>query len=174
MRALAAFLPVLLIAAEAPVPGTILVEPATGDVSAATAQIFAEAVQGALTDATFLPIRPPGQGRYTARLRVSREERGLVASSEPRWDSASTLGSWGAALSVRLPSRKPQMRALYATRLDIAIVPRGGGDPVWTGKALTVQVEATRNDSPAVLAAKLARGVMGRFPAQSDELAAIP
>ncbi|SOB87504.1 hypothetical protein SAMN06297144_2636 [Sphingomonas guangdongensis] len=173
MRALAALLP-LLLAAQAPVPGTVSVEPATGDVSGATAQIFAEAVQGALTDVQFLPIRPPGQGRYTARLRVSREARGQVASSEPRWDSSGGLGSWGAALSVRLPSRKPQMRMLYATRLDIAIVPRGGGQPVWTGKALTVQVEATRNDSPAALAAKLARGVMGRFPAQSDEVAAIP
>jgi hypothetical protein len=171
---LVALLPVLLIAAEAPVPGTISVEPATGDVSAATAQVFAEAMQGALTDASFLPIRPPGRGRYTAQLRVSREDRGEVASTEPRWDSASTLGNWGASVSVRLPSRKPQMRALYATRLDVTIVPRGGGAPVWTGKALTVQVEATRNDSPPVLAAKLARGVMSRFPAQSDEVAAIP
>jgi hypothetical protein len=173
VRPLVALLP-LLLATQAPVPGTISVEPATGDVSAVTAQVFAEAMQGALTDANFLPIRPPGQGRYTAKLRVSREDRGQVASTEPRWSSSGGLGSWGAALSVRLPSRKPQMRGLYATRLDVTIVPRGGGTPVWTGRALTVQVEETRNDSPPILAAKLARGVMGRFPAQSDEVAAIP
>ena len=88
MKVIVALVCALLLTAQAPPPGTVTIEPAIGDVSDATARVFTEAVQDALTDARFVPVRPPGRGRYTARLRVTREERGLVASTEPRWRSS--------------------------------------------------------------------------------------
>lgn len=155
-------------------PGTITVEPVAGASTPAEGQVFVEAVANALAEADFTPLPSAGKGRYIARITVTRSARGLVSSDAPKKGASGSVGNWGAAIGVMLPSDKSQLRALIVTRLEVRIFRRDGQALVWSGRALTVQTQGSRGDAVGVLAKKLANTVIRHFPEQSSEPASVP
>lgn len=158
---------------QAVTPGTITVEVIDGS-TAPEDQVFAEAVANALADADFTPLPTAGRGRYIARITVMRTARGVVSANAPKQGVSTGVGNWGAAIGVALPSDKSQLRSLIVTQLEVRIVRRDGNAAAWSGRALTVQAQGSRGDAVPVLATKLARAVIGHFPEQSNEPAAVP
>lgn len=156
-------------------PGTITVEPLPDDAaSPAARQLFAEAVESALNDASFLALPANNRGRYLARMKLSRRAEGSVAVDATEAGADGNVGNWGARLAVTLPSSKRQMRTLIVTQLDVQILRRDGMQPVWTGRALTVKPQGTPEDAPAVIAKKLANAVMRVFPQQMADPVSVP
>jgi len=160
---------------DAVTPGTITVEPIADEaVSPEAKQLFADAVERALVDASFLALPADNPGRYVARMKISRRAQGSVAVNDAEPPAAGNVGNWGARLRVTLPSGKRQMRDLIVTELEIEILRRGVMRPVWSGRALTVKPEGTPGDAPAALAKKLADAVMRIFPQQAAEPVSVP
>lgn len=156
-------------------PGTITVEPLPDDAASPEArQRFAEAVERALVDREFLALPAGNRGRYIARMKLSRRAEGSVAVNAAEPGADSSLGNWGAALRVTMPSGKQQIRSLVVTEFAIEILRRDEMRPVWSGRALTVKPQGTPEDTPAVLAKKLADAVMRVFPQQMEGPVSVP
>jgi hypothetical protein len=181
MRILTILAAMLATAAQAPgpqdgaalTPGTITVELAAGQGDPpAAAQLFVDAVSDALTDAHFLILPGVGHGRYIARVAVTRQARGSVASEAGGGSGGLTMS--GARLGVELPSSKTQLAGLVVTRLDVRIVRRDIDQTVWSGSASTAQVEGTPAGALPVVAGKLADALIRRFPEKFDGPIAIP
>lgn len=154
-------------------PGTVVVEAPT-DLPPAEGDVFADAVTQALAGADFQPLPSPGHSRYVARFTVVRTERGAVNTRIAPDRARGAAGNWGATVAVPLASGKTSLRALVATELRIEISRRGDPAVLWSGRALTVQAEGSAGDAPAAIAPKLAHAIIGQFPAQSAEPAAVP
>lgn len=177
----AAMLAAMTLAASAPAaqdavaPGTVTVEPLPDEAASPEARrLFAEAVERALVDREFLALPAGNRGRYVARMKLSRRAEGSVAVNAAEPGADGSVGNWGAALSVALPSNKRQMRSLVVTELEIEILRRDGMQPVWSGRALTVKPQGTPSDAPGTLARKLAEAVMRVFPEQMAEPVSVP
>ncbi|QDX25384.1 hypothetical protein FPZ54_04665 [Sphingomonas suaedae] len=156
-------------------PGTVTVEAAADDATpAAIRSVFADAVEQALLDARFTALPGQARGRYIARISVTRAERGAVASNGAEQGSRSSVGNWGGAFGVTLPSDKRQLRGLIVTQLTVELVARADMQPVWRGSALTAQAEGTKADAPAALAAKLAPAIIRAFPTRLAEPVSVP
>lgn len=156
-------------------PGTVTVDPLPDEAGSPEARrLFAEAVESALNDANFLALPAGNRGRYVARMKLSRRAEGSVAvdAAEPGADSS--VGNWGAALRVTMPSGKQQIRPLVVTELEIELLRRDGMQRVWNGRALTVKPQGTPGDTPAALAKKLADAAMRAFPQQMPDPASVP
>lgn len=164
------------VAADAPLrAGTVNVAPLPSDAGPIeTRHEIVGAVKQALIDADFIVLPPPGQGRYTATVKVARATRGAVASNsrEPRADALA--GNWGVGLNVAMPSNKRQLRGLVVTELTIELTRRGETVPAWTGRASTAQLAGTPADAPDALARKLASAVLRQFPEGSGEGISVP
>lgn len=163
--------------AEAPAltPGTVTVEAAADDATpAAIRSVFAGAVEQALLDARFTALPAQARGRYIARISISRAARGAVASNAPEQGSSGSVGNWGGAFGVTLPSDKRQLRGLIVTQLTVELVTRADMQPVWRASALTAQAEGTKADAPAALAAKLAPAIIRAFPTSLAEPVSVP
>ncbi|RHW17378.1 hypothetical protein D1610_10410 [Sphingomonas gilva] len=175
--AFAAFasIPATAPAQDAVAPGTITVEPLPEEAaSPETRRLFAEAVERALVDREFLALPGDNRGRYVARMTVSRRAEGEVAVDAAEAPADGDVGNWGASLRVAMPSGKRQMRPLVVTELGIEILRRDGMQPVWRGRALTVQPQGTPGDAPAALAKKLAGAAMRVFPEQMEGAVSAP
>lgn len=160
---------------EAPTPGTVTVQLADADtLPPELRQPLVEGVQRALAEANFMALPTPGHSRYIARVTVSRHLRGLAEANAEEAAPATSLGNWGARLRVTLPSDKTQTRGLVVTELALALVLRRTGRTVWSGTALTAEVEGTRAGAPEAVAYKLARALIGRFPATLAEPISVP
>lgn len=156
--------------AQGPVePGTIVIE--GNDAEAETQSPFVDAVEAALLDAQFLTLPNRGASRYLARVAVTRTSRGQVTAGQ-RDPARARAGNWG--LSVTLPSDKGKLRDLIATELDVTIVARKDGQPVWRGRAVTVQAEGSPENADATVATKLAGALFRRFPQSAEEPIAVP
>ncbi|HVJ00041.1 MAG TPA: hypothetical protein VM657_13335 [Sphingomonas sp.] len=154
-----------------PTPGTITV--ALPDDSPPS-HAFAEAIERALPAAGFLVLPAPSKSRYVARFTVERHARGLAAADTPETASSVETGNWTARLRATLPSDKTGIHGLVVTELRIDILPRDAAWPVWSGSAMTVQVETTPDDAPAALARKLAEPLIRRFPAPARGPISVP
>lgn len=130
---------------------------------------FAQAVGDALTDAQFLILPGEGHGRYIARVTVSQQARGTVAS---RGRSGGAVVGGGVA-SVSL-GHTSQLSGLVVTRLEISLVERSDGHVAWSGSASTAQITGSPAGATAAVATKLAKAVIGRFPQPMDEPIAVP
>jgi hypothetical protein len=160
---------------KAPTPGTVTVQLADADtLPPELRQSLVEGVQRALAEANFMALPTPGHSRYVARATVTRRSRGLAEADADEAAPASNLGNWGARLRVTLPSDKTQTRGLFLTELDLAIVLRRTGRTVWSGSAITAEVDGTREGAPEAVAYKLARALIGRFPATLAEPISVP
>ncbi|MFL9839400.1 hypothetical protein ABS767_00370 [Sphingomonas sp. ST-64] len=156
-------------------PGTVTVEAAEGDAAPAPVRsVFADAIEQALLDARFTALPGQARGRYIARFAITRAARGAVASNGPEQGARGSVGNWGGAFGVTLPSDKRQLRGLIVTQLTIELVARADLQPVWRGSALTAQAEGTKADAPAALAAKLAPAILRAFPASLAEPVSVP
>jgi len=156
-------------------PGTVTVEAAADDATPAAIRAgFAEAVEQALLDARFIALPVQARGRYIARFSIARAERGAVASDGPEQGARGSVGNWGGAFGVTLPSDKRQLRGLIVTQLTVELVARTDMQAVWRGSALTAQAEGTKADAPAALAAKLAPAIVRAFPASLAVPVSVP
>lgn len=156
-------------------PGTVSLQPLAKEQGPAeTRRIIEDEVQRALMDANFIALPAGGQGRYTARVTMTRVQRGTITSTAKPARASGGLGNWGGGLAVSMPTRKAQLRALILSELTIELVRRGETTPAWTGRATTAQAEGTEADTPANLARKLASVVLRQFPAQSDGAVSVP
>lgn len=156
-------------------PGTVAIEPGSDPAIPASAkQVFADAVERALSDARFTALPATSRSRYIARVKVTRTARGAVTSKAKEPGPAAAVGNWGAAIGVTMPSNKQQLRGLIVTELEVELVLRDGMQPVWRGRAVTAQAEGTRADAPAALAPKLAGAAVRSFPAEQPEPISIP
>lgn len=161
--------------AEPLAPGTIAVEPPPAEMGPpAVRRAFADAVERALFEARFTALPATSRSRYIARIKLTRTARGAVASNAREPKASSSVGNWGAAVGVTLPSDKRQLRGLIVTELEVEIVRRDGTGQPWRGRALTAQAEGTQADAPSVLAPKLANAAIRGFPAVQPEAVSIP
>jgi hypothetical protein len=165
-----ALLPQAAAASNAPaaVPGTIAVE--ISDDAPQSERVFTDAVTRALFDANFVPLPRQSHSRYLARVKVTRTARGLGRADAKEAAPMAALGQ----VYVTLPSGKSQIRGLVGTDLEVEILLRSDGTPVWSGRASTVQMEGGPGDAPATVAAKLADALMRRFPAASGGAVSVP
>ncbi|WP_025290751.1 DUF4136 domain-containing protein [Sphingomonas sanxanigenens] len=150
-------------------PGTIVIE--GSDADADTQSPFVDAVEAGLLDAQFLTLPNRGASRYLARVAVTRTSRGQVTADQ-RDPARARAGNWG--LSVTLPADKGKLRDLIATELDVTIVSRKDGQPVWRGRAVTVQTEGSPENAEDKVAVKLAGALFRRFPQPAEEPIAVP
>lgn len=136
--------------------------------------MFVDAVQHALLKTLFLPLPNPSHSRYVATIAVFRTPRGVVASSDRGSSSGSSVSYGGGGLALSLPSKKAQLRGLIETRLKVTVSLRGDDRVVWTGQAITVRVDGTRNGEPSVIATTLSDALMARFPYRLTEPLSVP
>lgn len=151
-------------------PGTVSIETVDAQPpQPALEGVFAQAVGEALTDAQFLILPGQGHGRYIARVAVSQQARGTVASRGK--NGGPVVGGGVASVSL---GRTSQFSGLVVTRLDVSLVERSDGHVAWSGSASTAQVTGTPAGATPAVAAKLAKAVIGRFPQRMDEPIAVP
>lgn len=156
-------------------PGTVTIAPLRADQGPAEVRrAIADSVEQALFDAGFMALPPGGQGRYTARIAVTRTPRGAVAANGRESKATPLVGNWGAGLALTMPSRKTQLRGLIVTELTIELLRRGETVPAWTGRAATAQAEGTAADAPSALGAKLAAAALRQFPSQDGAVVSVP
>ncbi|TPG41116.1 hypothetical protein EAH79_08345 [Sphingomonas koreensis] len=156
-------------------PGTIDVELAPQpDEAGAADQAFADAVSSALAAANFMPLPGHGHGRYVADVTVTRRAGGAVTSDADEPPATADAGDWTVRLGVTLPSRKTQLHGLIVTQLDVHIRLRGADRPIWSGSAMTAQVDGTRAGAPAAVAGKLADALIPQFPNTIEGTIAVP
>jgi hypothetical protein len=154
-------------------PGTVSVEAEDG--AASPDPVFSEAVQSASTRANFTPLPAPSHSRYIARIAITRNERGMVASNLKGKAAANpAVGNWGVGLGVALPHKDDQLRGLIVTQLTVTLVTRGDARAVWSGSAVTAQIDGTRAGAPDAVAAKLADAVFDQFPRRTDAPVSVP
>ncbi|WP_140851084.1 hypothetical protein [Sphingomonas glacialis] len=167
-------------AIEPPRPGTITVDLSGEDPvwedrgEAADDDPFVRATRDALGYANFLVLPPGIHSRYIASVEVSQQERGSVAADGVEAKPAGNIGNWGGGVRITLPSKKTNLRALIITRLDIKVRLRSDGQLVWSGSALTAQVEGTGAGSIAALGVKLANAVVSQFPLTVEVPISVP
>ena len=153
-------------------PGTIVVEAQTDNAPDAA---YAAAVERALLDAESLPVPTAGSTRYIARLAVTKSSHGQVASNAKDEKPEPSADTWGGGgVTVRLPSRKRQLRDLVMTELSVTILERKDQRVVWQGRAMTVQADGTAANAPATVAAKLAGAMFRQFPAPATAPITVP
>ncbi|MGN6278544.1 MAG: hypothetical protein ACTHM8_07460 [Sphingomonas sp.] len=151
-------------------PGTVTVEVIdTQKQHPALDHMVAETVGDALTDANFLILPGEGHGRYIARVTVSQEARGTVATKSG--GGGAVFGGTSASVSL---GHSAHLSGLVVTRLDLDLVARESGATVWHGSGSTAQVEDSAAGAPAAIVKKLAKAVIGRFPQRMDEPIAVP
>lgn len=141
------------------VPGTVSValsEAAAGGADAE--QPYADAVGQALGEANFTVMPGPDHSRYLARVAVSHEGRGVVTTKGQKGRPAALIGAGGPAVVLPFGAAKLQLRDLVATTLTITLVSRVDRRQVWSGSAVTVQVDG------AAVPVRLARAVVATFP----------
>jgi hypothetical protein len=156
-------------------PGTITVE--QGDGTAATRsgdQPFGEAVQRAILQTSFVPLPAPSHSRYVALVSVSRQARGVVTSGAKASPPATDVGNWGAGVKFSLPTSNSALHGLVVTRLTVTVMQRGDQHALWSGSAVTAQVEDTPAGTPAAVADKLATALFAHFPSRMDAPLSVP
>jgi hypothetical protein len=157
------------------IPGTITVEQGEGRPSdERTDQAFADAVQHAMLRTNFVPLPAPSHSRYIATVYVSRHDRGMVPSGVKGSGPAAGIGNWGAGVRLGLPTKKHLLRNLVLTTLEITVMLRSTKDVVWSGNAMTVQVDGTRNGASEVVAEKLAEALIAQFPNRLESPISVP
>jgi hypothetical protein len=160
-------------------PGTITVEQSGGGAGDAPAtragdQPFAEAVQRAILQTSFMPLPAPSHSRYVALVSVSRQARGVVTSGAKASPPATNVGNWGAGVKFSLPTSNNALHGLVVTQLTVTVVQRGDPHPLWTGSATTAQVEDTPAGTLSAVANKLASALFAHFPSRMDAPLSIP
>lgn len=155
------------------VPGTIVIEGQADEARPADqTPIFIDAVERELLNANFLTLPNRGGSRYIARVAVTTSGRGEVAAAPRDNGPSASAGNWG--VTVRLPTDKSRLSALIATELDVTILSRKDDQPVWRGRAVTVQPEGSKANDSATVATKLAGALFRRFPQSAEEPIAVP
>lgn len=153
---------------------TVAVSPDSGLPGPAAAAL-AEGVGDALTERQFLILPGRDVGRYTAIVTLERHEQGSVTAPGSAVAATSGgLGNWGASARVTLPTRKQGVHALIMTTMTLSIVSRSDGRRLWTGSALTAQVDGSAADAPAALGRSLGRALMSRYPEPVDGTVSVP
>ncbi len=152
---------------------TVAVAPDT-PVSPSEAALLAEGVGEALSGASFLVLPGQGVGRYTARVSLTRSAQGPVTAPGSAIASSAGVANLGAGLRVTLPTNKQQIHELMVSTLTLSLVSRKDGRVIWTGKALTAQVEGTRADAPGELGRRLTQALMTRYPQPAPETLSVP
>ncbi|SDA20149.1 hypothetical protein [Sphingomonas sp. NFR15] len=155
-------------------PGTITVERDSDAAARDTDPVFADAVQAASVQANFIPLPAPSHSRYIALIAVTRKSEGVVTSGTKGTAPAAGIANWGVGVGMRLPTRKDQLRGLVLTELKVTILLRSEKRAVWSGSAVTAQVEGTRAGTPDAVAGKLAGALFAQFPARLDAALSVP
>jgi len=167
--------PIMAPAAEANgvTPGTFTIEPADAATGPQTEPAFVDAVQAAVMRAGFTPLPKPSHSRYVATVTVTHTMRGAVTSG---LKSRPALGvtNWGTGLAVGLPKKDDQLHGLIVTELKVTFLVRSDNHAVWSGSAITAQVDGTRAGAPEAVAGKLADALFAQFPRQLPAPVSVP
>ncbi|AOH86014.1 hypothetical protein AWL63_20690 [Sphingomonas panacis] len=161
-------------AAPSVTPGTITIERDDGAAARDADPVFADAVRAASADANFIPLPAPSHSRYIAIIAVTRKSGGVVTSGTKGTAPAAGIANWGVGMGMRLPTTKDQLRGLVLTELTVTILLRSDKHPVWSGSAMTAQVDGTRAGAPDAVAGKLAEALFARFPSRLDAALSVP
>lgn len=135
---------------------------------------FVTATRNAFGNANFLVLPRGGHSRYMATVSINQQRRGVVTSDGAEAKPSTNAGNWGGGLSVTLPSRKTNLHGLLVIELHIEVRLRSDGHLVWSGRALTTQVEGTRAGSAAAVGVKLAGVLVSQFPITVDGPISVP
>lgn len=135
---------------------------------------FVEATRNALSNADFLVLPAGARSRYVATLRIGQQHRGSVTADGPEAGPSVAVGNWGGGVSLTLPSRKTSLRDLVITDLHVEIFQRSDRRLVWSGSAITAQVEGTQAGSAKALSAKLASALIPHFPVTMESSISVP
>lgn len=155
-------------------PGTITVERGDDAEARDADPVFADAVRAASAQANFIPIPAPSHSRYIAIIAVTRKSEGVVTSGTSGSAPAAGIANWGVGMGMRLPTKKDQLRGLVLTELKITILLRSDKHLVWSGSAVTAQVDGTRTGAPDAVAGKLAEALFAQFPRRLDAALSVP
>ena len=166
MSVAAVAVPLLMVLAGAqgaavPTPGTVdvaLVDPRVGD------QAYADAVRQALSDLAFTPMPTPDHGRYIADVSVTRQPRGVVLSRVPNERAMPYVGG----VVVPLGTHKLRLQDLTMVTLTIRLIARADHHVVWSGSAVTADVNASDT------AARLSHAALSSFPTTLTVTASVP
>jgi len=144
------------------------------NLDAADAVDFVEAVGHALAGSDYLVLPAAGPSRYRAHVAIERQTRGLVAATGGVGRPSVGAANWGGGVSIALPARKQDLRALIVTRMTITLRDRRDDRLVWDGSAVTAQLDGTRDNNAAVVGAKLADALVSQIPAILHEPLSVP
>jgi hypothetical protein len=156
-------------------PGTITVV-ASGEQNSAAGvtKIYADAVEHALLQTSFVLLPNPSHSRYIATVEVLQIPRGIVMSGGRRSATAPNLTYGGGGLSLGLPSKKTQLRGLIETRLKVSVYLRNDDHVAWTGEAITVRASGTKVGDTSVVATTLSDALLAQFPKHLQAPLSIP
>ncbi len=154
-------------------PGTFTIEPADAATPAQSEPAFVDAVQAAILRAGFTPLPKPSHSRYVATVVVTHTVRGAVTSGT-KSRPAFGVSNWGTGLAVGLPKKDDQLHGLIVTELKVTFLVRSDNHPVWSGSAVTAQVDGTRAGTPEAVAGKLADALFAQFPRQLPAPVSVP
>jgi uncharacterized protein YwbE len=154
-------------------PGTFTIEPADAATAPQTEPAFVDAVQAAIMRAGFTPLPMPSHSRYIATVTVTHTMRGTVTSGT-RSRAAVGVRNWGTGLAVGLPKKDDQLHGLIVTELKVTFLTRSDNHPVWSGSAVTAQVDGTRAGAPEAVAGKLTDALFAQFPRRLPAPVSVP
>ncbi|MDO6414618.1 hypothetical protein Q4F19_09520 [Sphingomonas sp. BIUV-7] len=162
-----------------PVSGTISMRAMQSGNSARSLEApFVNAVGQAFSDRGFTTLDGQGHARFTADIKVSRDQLGTTSAAASKSRSGLRSGEGtnvvGAGLSFSLPSSKSRIVPLLRTRLEVQIRRQGDQAVLWKGAAVTVRPGSTPTGDDGAVAADLSDALLRGYPAQSDEVISIP
>ncbi|TXC70475.1 DUF4136 domain-containing protein [Sphingomonas ginsenosidivorax] len=135
---------------------------------------FVQATRNALSNADFVVLPAGDHGRYVATVVVTRQQRGVVTANGVEDKSSADVGNWGGGVRVTLPSRKTSLHGLVVTEMHIEMRRRSDQGLVWSGSALTAQVDGTSAGSPRAVGTKLANRIVAQFPVTVNGPISVP
>jgi hypothetical protein len=135
---------------------------------------FVQATRNALSNADFVVLPAGDHGRYVATVVVTRQQRGVVTANGVEDKPSADVGNWGGGVRVTLPSRKTGLHGLVVTEMHIEMRRRSDQGLVWSGSALTAQVDGTSAGSPRAVGTKLANRIVAQFPVTVNGPISVP
>lgn len=135
---------------------------------------FVEATRNALSNADFVVLPAGARSRYVATVRIDQQRRGSVTADGLEAGPSVAVGNWGGGVSLTLPSRKTSLRDLVITDLHVEVFQRSDRRLVWSGSAITAQVDGTQAGSAKALGVKLASALIPQFPVTTEFSISVP
>jgi len=163
-------------AATPPVGGTVSLEFASDNEGGSSHAAFADAVGEALAGQGMTVLEDPGHAAYVLELTLTRTEVGTGSARVSPGKASVETGMLGVGAGVAVPFSAGETRLvpLQRIRMEMRLRKRGESEAVWNAAAVTVRAAGTRKGADAVVATDLSRALLRAYPAQPEDVIAVP